>query len=294
MCSNALNTFLELANSLGVPIKSEKTQAPTTCIVIYGIEIDSRKMVARLPEEKIDKIVGLLGEFKVKKKVTLRELQSLIGLLNFACSVIVPGRAFLRRLHDLTKGHSCPKFRITLNSEARADLQAWFNFVSNYNGKSCFLFQKWISSDVLKLYSDAAGVHGGFAAVFGSKWFVGEWPPDMKDLHITIKELYPIVLAIEIWGKTLENHKVLFMTDNEAVVGIINSTTSKDKVLMKLVRRLVLASMKFNIYFRAKHIAGKSNVVADFLSRFSFQKARQVAPWLSQTPVSVPEHLLSL
>lgn len=46
-------------------------------------------MVARLPEEKIDKIVGLLGEFKVKKKVTLRELQSLIGLLNFACSVIV-------------------------------------------------------------------------------------------------------------------------------------------------------------------------------------------------------------
>lgn len=51
-CSNALNTFLELANSLGVPIKSEKTQAPTTCIVIYGIEIDSRKMVARLPKEK--------------------------------------------------------------------------------------------------------------------------------------------------------------------------------------------------------------------------------------------------
>lgn len=101
-CSNALNTFLELANSLGVPIKSEKTQAPSTCIVIYGIEIDSRKMVARLPEEKIEKIVGLLGEFKVKKKVTLRELQSLIGLLNFACSVIVPGRAFLRRLHDLT------------------------------------------------------------------------------------------------------------------------------------------------------------------------------------------------
>lgn len=41
MCSNALNTFLELANSLGVPIKSEKTQAPTTCTVIYGIKIDS-------------------------------------------------------------------------------------------------------------------------------------------------------------------------------------------------------------------------------------------------------------
>ncbi|VDI71577.1 Hypothetical predicted protein [Mytilus galloprovincialis] len=141
-CSVALNTFLTLSKTLGVPIKDEKTQLPTTCIIIYGIEIDSRAMVARLPKDKIAKILGLLNIFKVKKKVILRELQSLLGLLNFACSVVVPGRAFLRRLFDLTIGHSCPHYRITLNSEARADLRAWFDFVSNYNGKSCFLFQK--------------------------------------------------------------------------------------------------------------------------------------------------------
>ncbi|VDI00834.1 Hypothetical predicted protein [Mytilus galloprovincialis] len=172
-CSVALNTFLTLSKTLGVPIKDEKTQLPTTCITIYGIEIDSRAMVARLPKDKIAKILGLLNIFKVKKKVILRELQSLLGLLNFACSVVVPGRAFLRRLFDLTIGHSCPHYRITLNSEARADLRAWFDFVSNYNGKSCFLFQKWVSSESLKLYSDAAGVHGGYAAVFGSTWFAG-------------------------------------------------------------------------------------------------------------------------
>ena len=73
-CSVALNTLLTLAEALGVPIKSEKTQSPTTCIVIYGIEIDSEAMVARLPQEKIDKILGLLKIFKVRRKVTLREL----------------------------------------------------------------------------------------------------------------------------------------------------------------------------------------------------------------------------
>jgi len=31
------------------------------------------------------------------KKVTLREIQSVIGLLNFACQVIAPGRAFCSR-----------------------------------------------------------------------------------------------------------------------------------------------------------------------------------------------------
>ena len=59
------NTLLTLAETLGVPIKSEKTQSPTTCIVIYGIEMDSEAMVAHLPQEKNDNILGLLKMFKV-------------------------------------------------------------------------------------------------------------------------------------------------------------------------------------------------------------------------------------
>jgi hypothetical protein len=45
---------------------------------------------------------------------------------------------------------------------------------------------------------------------------------------------------------------------------------------MKLTRRLVLAALKFNVSFRANHIAGKQNVIVDQLSRFQFQKARSV------------------
>jgi len=57
----------------------------------------------------------------------------------------------------------------------------------------------------------------------------------VKDLHITVKELFPIVLAVEMWGQTLSNHKVLFMTDNQAVSEIINKTPPKDRKFMKLV-----------------------------------------------------------
>jgi len=206
-------------------------------------------MLARLPSDKIQKISNLLFTFKQKRSVTLRELQSLVGLLIFACTIIIPGRAFLRRLIDLTIGHSSPQYRINLNAESRADLRAWHEFIENFNCKLCFLFDAWISSDTLRLYSDAAGVHGGYAAVFGSNWFTGEWPPAMQPFHLTIKEFFPIVLAVEIWGNVLTNHKILFFTDNAAVVDIINNTTSKDKVIMKLVRRLVLAALKYNIFF---------------------------------------------
>ena len=293
-CNLSLDTFLWLCKDIGVPIKKEKTQRPTNVITIYGIEIDSSSMVARLPKDKIDKIASLLAQFKRKRKVTLRELQSLLGLLNFACSVIIPGRAFLRRLFDLVVGLTCPHYRITLNSESRADLQAWENFITEFNGKSCFLFQNWVSSDSIKLYSDAAGVYGGFAAVFGCRWIAGDWTPDMEPLHITVKELFPIVLALEIWGHLLTNHKLLFLSDNAAVVDIINKTSSKDKCIMKLVRRLVIAALKFNIFFKAKHIPGKSNVICDLLSRFSFQEVRSLAPWLDTNPTDIPPNLLHI
>jgi hypothetical protein len=39
----------------------------------------------------------------VCRNVTLREQQSLIDLLSFACCVVQPGRSFLRRLIDRTK-----------------------------------------------------------------------------------------------------------------------------------------------------------------------------------------------
>jgi hypothetical protein len=150
-----------------------KTQLPTRVLTIYGIEIDSAAMLARLPSDKIQKISNLLFTLKGKRSVMLRELQSLVGLLIFVCTVIIPGRAFLRRLIDLTIGHSNPQYRITLNAESRADLRAWHEFIDNFNGKLCFIFDAWISSDTLRLYSDAAGVHGGYAAVFGSNWFTG-------------------------------------------------------------------------------------------------------------------------
>ena len=62
-------------------------------------------MEGRLPQDKIGNL-----------KVQLKELQSLIGLLNFACSVIVPGWAFLRRLIYLTKGVRSAKRFIRLRN----------------------------------------------------------------------------------------------------------------------------------------------------------------------------------
>ena len=99
-------SFLHLAASLNLPVKAEKTVYPSTSVCLHGIEVDTTTMSMRLPEDKL-----LDARLKVKamakrRKTSLVELQSLLGTLNFACRVVIPGRAFLRRLFDLTKGIS--------------------------------------------------------------------------------------------------------------------------------------------------------------------------------------------
>ena len=103
-CRINLNAFLSLCDYLGVAIAPEKILGPFRVLSFAIIELDTMHGGYRLPDDELEKCKTLISTFLRRKKVKLRELQSLIGLLNFACSVVVPGCAFLCRLIDLTKG----------------------------------------------------------------------------------------------------------------------------------------------------------------------------------------------
>ena len=104
----------------------EKTIGPSSVLSFAGIELDSDHMEARLPADKLAKCKLLITVFLRRKKVPLKDLPSLIGVLNFACSVVVPGRAFLRRLIDLTKGAKKSHHSIRLTRAAKANLVNFF------------------------------------------------------------------------------------------------------------------------------------------------------------------------
>ena len=61
-CGQDLSRFLSLVYDIGVPIKHEKTEQPSTKNVIYGIEIDYIAMENRLPEEKLSKVGEKLND----------------------------------------------------------------------------------------------------------------------------------------------------------------------------------------------------------------------------------------
>lgn len=275
-----------------LPIKDSKTVPPSTCVTVHGIELDTVNMEARLPMEKLTKARVLLGKFIESRRITLRDLQAMLGFLNFAGKVISPGRPFLRRLINLTKGITHPFHHIHITPESRSDAKAWLLFLQSFNGISVFPESHISDSESLRLYSDASGALG-FAGIFGAKWLAGHWPPHLAEAHITAKEMFPITLIAEIWGYYLQNKRVLFHTDNASVACAINKQSCRDPRTMSLLRRLVVASLTHNIIFRAKYIKGSTNVLADYLSRFQFQDALNMAPWLDRRPTPVPPNLMS-
>ncbi len=256
---------------------------PTTRATVHGLEVDTKDLYIRLPPEKLTKAHEGLDNAIHRRKLPLRDLQSLLGYLNFACRTVVPGRPFLRRLFDRTRGVTAPHHYITLNAEARADIAAWKDFITHHNGKTMLLDYHWLTSPKLQLYSDASGAVG-FAAYFGPRWVAGRWPDAWRALDITFKELFPIVVAVIVWVEKLSNKCISFHTDNIAVAHIVNSQTSKNPAVMFLVRKLVITCMNHNIMFRASHVPGLKNNIADALSRFQLTRARSLARWLQQDP----------
>ena len=286
-CKKDLHDFINFCAEIGVPLAPNKTVGPDTVLPFLGITLDSVRYEARLPTDKLELCKSLLDTFMGCNKVTLKELQSLIGILSFACTVIVPGRAFLRRLIDLTIGIKKPYHRIRLTRQVKLDLATWLQFLQAFNGKSFFLYNSFETRNWLQLATDASGSIG-FGAIFETEWFYGTWPKNWLQYNIMVLELYPIVAAVVVWGNRWTNKNICFLTDNEALVSVINKQSTREKHAMTLIRNLVLNCLKYNICFTAKHVPGLENKLADKLSRLQLAEFRKLAPWAAESPLTLP------
>ena len=98
---NSLLSFDCLAQEMYIPLNETKRCLPTTCQIVYGIEIDTNAMQLRLPQDKLSRVLSLVNRMAKCRKVTLRDMLLLIGLLSFARLVVFAGRSVLRRLLSL-------------------------------------------------------------------------------------------------------------------------------------------------------------------------------------------------
>jgi hypothetical protein len=161
-----------LFRSLNIPTAPHKTVGPVQVIEYLGITLDSLLMEARLPREKILRMTNILQTFLQKRSCTLREVQVVLGHLNFACRVIVPGRSFISYLIGLLKSQKVGRsyFHVRVSGECRRDIAMWLSFLKNWNGVSVFLDSKTTSNADLNLHTDASSTVG-YGGYYAGRWF---------------------------------------------------------------------------------------------------------------------------
>ncbi len=163
-CARTMAVFKEACEVLGMPLDPAKEEGPAQVITFLGMELDTRSMVVRLPEERLKALKRMLREWRGMKSCTRRELESIVGHLRFASRAVRPGRAFMRRLVDLGTTVKQRDRRVRLNLSARADLEWWWQFGLQWNGVTMMLKLTSHRSNSCQMPLAHGGVgHGGTA-----------------------------------------------------------------------------------------------------------------------------------
>ena len=120
---------LQSLAKLGIPVAAHKTQGPTSSLTFLGILLDTTTFELHFPDDKLTRLQEALQQWSRKCSCTKKELESFLGHLSHAATVIPQGRVFLRQLFMLLTLDRQPQQYIRLNLGARADIKWWQAFL---------------------------------------------------------------------------------------------------------------------------------------------------------------------
>ena len=300
-----------MRDELGFPIPADKVEGPSTRITVLGLLIDSDSMEIRLDAKRLTQLTSLVSHWQSKATYTRKELQSLIGLLMFACTAIRPGRIFLHRMLTRLRaihwqereparggtGATNPdrtpiSHSLTPGSDLQRDLSWWQHHLSTWNGTTLMYELQWTPASTLELETDACLL--GYGARYGNLWFNGRWTDtDLSLAHraertsMPYLELTALVYAASTWGHMWTGRKITFHCDCNPVVQALTNHTSNLPETQQMERTLIHLAATHNFDYRVKHIAGTDNRIADSLSRFDMEAFHHFLPSASPSPTTL-------
>ena len=262
----AYNSLGELLHELGVIENLGKACPPATIQLVLGILINTIEGTLSVPEDRMEEIVLLVGEWQNKVRTTKVELQSLIGKLQFVTKCVLQSRVFMNRLLETLRAMSSSK-SVRLSGSFKKDLRWWEMFIEKYNGVSYIPSFVWAEPDVTFATDSCLVGCGGISA---GQYFHSNFPDEIASQQLPIHrlEMLAVLVAVRLWGVYCEGMKVQIYCDNESVVKVINSSKTKDAFLATCLRELWLEVATYGFQLRAVHLPGEENRVADWLSRW--------------------------
>ena len=203
----AYMTLTQTLQELGVETLTDKLVPPTTRLEFLGITFDSDKMTMEISSDKLKEIQQELDTWLYKTRARRREVESLIGKLQFMAKCVRAGRIFLSRLIQFIRQMN-RKDLYAIPMEARKDIAWWSRFAKYHNGISILWLLKEPGMDTV-IQTDACPK--GYGGICGNQYFRGRFPEAVQCKNIAILEIWAVMVGLKIWAEQLRG-KILLGT----------------------------------------------------------------------------------
>ena len=256
----------ELLESLGFVINVEKSLPEASqCIEFLGFMINSHSMSFKLPIAKVKEIRSKCKQALREKKLSVRQLAHLIGVLSSTHLAVLPAPLHYRGLQtQKIQGllhHRSYESMVTLENRSQMDLKWWINNLETNNGRPIHL-------DLPEMTIESDASNTGWGACWNNQRTGGQWSFQESQLHINAKELLAAFLALQTFVGSRKGIHVLLKIDNMTAVYYINRMGgTHSKKLMEITAQVWNWSLERKIFLSAEHIPGIQNVDADRESR---------------------------
>ena len=281
--------------------KNEAEGGPEETKVILGWELDSRRLLVKLPSHKFIAWSSQVRSFLDRKTANSKDLRSVLGRMENVAIMIPMFGHFLNNIRQLEiKATNTNKNQI-ITKRAKEDFNLALKFLERAKDGVNMNLITFRSPN--KIYINDASEHGlGGFATHGRAWSY-EIPEHLRGrAHINLLEF--IAQLISIWIDILEKKIepldcLLGMGDNTASMGWLRRSNFRENeehdlewlAKQKVARKVATLVLDSGTTLYRQWFKGADNVVADSLSRDAYflpNKAHELF-LLKSVPTQVPK-----
>ena len=269
---NCLGTVLQ---KCGFVESIEKASPPSEIMSFLGVLFNTLTMTMEITPERLTEIRHLIRTWLKKENATLKQVQSLLGKLNFIAACVKPSRIFVSRLLIWLRSiYSSSEFDHLIPLSVKKDLIWWNRFLPLYNGISLMEYENWSKPDAIFSSDSSLTACGGF---WKGCYFHAEFPESIlrHEFHISALEIFSIIICLKLWGRKFKGHRIVVFCDNQSVCQIINSGKSKSEILQDSLREICFIASCYEFELRAQHLSSRENRISDILSRWHLDESNE-------------------
>ena len=171
-------------------------------MIFLGILMNSKTCTLEIDPSKLQELKDILGRWQGKKMATLKEIQQLIGKLNFATTMVQAGRLFYSRILEFFR--SMPsKGKRRISAEVIKDINWWINFMVEFDGKTMMLPSSFTRPDTVWSLDSCLTGCGGWSEGEYFHFQFPKWITSQRDVHINELECFALTLCLKLWGSKI-------------------------------------------------------------------------------------------